>query len=60
MTIQDVKRMWLLVLAKDYSTTEAPKAWKAFTKRCRLEHKNLDEVYASLKATYDYRKTINK
>lgn len=60
MTIQDVKRMWILVLAKDYSTTEAPIAWRAFVKKCKLEHKTPDEVYTSLKATYDYRKTINK
>ena len=57
MTIQDVKKLWLLVLSRDYSTTEAPIAWKAFIKRCKAEHKSLDEVYASLKATYDYRQT---
>ena len=60
MTVQDVKRMWLLVLAQDYSTTETPLAWRAFVKRCKVERKSPDEVYANLKATYDYRKTLNK
>lgn len=57
-TISDVKKMWILVLARDYTTTEAPIAWKAFVRKCRLEHKSPDEVYENLKATYHYRKII--
>lgn len=60
MTIKDVKKMWILVLARDYSTTEAPLAWKAFVKKCKVEHKSLDEVYADLKATYDYRQAMGR
>ena len=57
-TIKDVKRAWIYVCARDYSITETKQAWKAFVRNCKREHKSLDEVYESLMATYEYRKTL--
>lgn len=58
MTIKDVKKMWILVESRWYSTTEMPNAWKAFVKKCKLEHKSVEQAYEELRRTYEYRKSI--
>lgn len=58
MTIKELKKMWILVLARDYSTTEAPDAWKAFVRNCKRQNKTVQQAYDELKATYDYRQKM--